>query len=339
MAALGAQAAAKNLIFLNESGLDPGIDHMSAMQIIDQIRKDGGEITSFKSFCGGLVAPESDNNPWGYKFTWNPRNVILAGQGTVKYLLEGRYKYLPYHRLFGSSENVDVDGYGHFDAYANRDSLSYRSVYGLENIPTILRGTLRKHGFCNAWNVLVQLGITDDSYLIENVKDLTYAEFISGYLPQKSEHTSLAVHLNNALHQIADSETIRKIKWLGLFDETPIGLDKPSSPAQILQHLLEQKWKLEAGDKDMVVMQHQFEYVLDGKHHKLHSSLVSIGQDETYTAMANTVGLPLGIAAKLILQGKISQRGVLVPVTPEFYEPILAELATFGLTFTEKHIA
>lgn len=338
MRALNDQVKAKGLLFLNECGLDPGIDHLSAMQIINEIRAKGGELTSFKSYCGGLVAPESDNNPWGYKFTWNPRNVVLAGQGTVKYLSDNRYKYLPYHRLFESADTIEVEGYGQFGAYANRDSLSYRSVYGLEQIPTILRGTLRKAGFCHAWNVLVRLGITDDSYLIDNVDTMTYAEFVMSFLPPKSTHTPLSVHLSNILHQVADSEAIRKIKWLGLFEETPIGLTEPSSPAQILQHLLEQKWKLESGDKDMVVMQHQFEYKFAGETKHLHSSMVAIGEDETYTAMANTVGLPLGIAAKLVLQQKIQERGVVVPVSKEFYEPILSELASMGIVFSEKEV-
>ncbi|SFC60280.1 saccharopine dehydrogenase (NADP+, L-glutamate forming) [Flexibacter flexilis DSM 6793] len=333
-----AEAKAKNLVFLNECGLDPGIDHMSAMQVIDEIHAKGGKMLSFKSYCGGLVAPESDNNPWGYKFSWNPRNVILAGQGTVKYLIDNQYKYLPYHRLFAETECVEIEGFGKFDAYANRDSLSYRQVYGLDNIPTILRGTLRKAGYCEAWNIFVQLGITDDSYLIENIAEMTYADFIMSFLPKKNPQTPLTMHLASVFQCISSAEIIRKIKWTGILDETPIGLTQPATPAQVLQHLLEQKWKLEAGDKDMIVMQHQFEYEQNGQTKQIHSSLVTIGQDETYTAMADTVGLPLGIAAKLILQDKIKARGVLVPVSQEFYKPILAELASMGIVFQEKEI-
>lgn len=333
MLALNAAAKEQEVIFLNECGLDPGIDHMSAMQLMDQIRQEGGRITSFKSFCGGLIAPESDDNPWGYKFTWNPRNVVLAGQGTVKYILQGEYKYMPYHKLFANTESVHIPGYGSFDAYANRDSLSYREVYGLENIPTIIRGTLRKAGYCSAWNVLVQLGLTDDTYTLENSANMTYREFISAYLP--------FVNNKSVLHNLAaftglseNAEELQKIKWLGLLEDEKIGLAE-ATPAQILQHLLEQKWKLQPEDKDMIVMQHQIQYELAGEQHQQIASMVVLGDDAIRTGMAKTVGLPLGIAAKLTLQDKISRRGVLIPVYPEIYNPVLAELEELGISFSE----
>jgi saccharopine dehydrogenase-like NADP-dependent oxidoreductase len=169
---------------MNEIGLDPGIDHMSAMKIIDDIREQGGKIILFESFCGGLVAPESDNNLWNYKFTWNPRNVVLAGQGgTAKFLHEGNYKYIPYNMLFRRTEFMEVEGYGRFEGYANRDSLKYRSVYGLEDAKTLYRGTLRRVGFSKAWNIFVQLGMTDDSYIMEDSENMSYRDFINAFLP------------------------------------------------------------------------------------------------------------------------------------------------------------
>lgn len=335
MRALDAEAKKKNIILLNEIGLDPGIDHMSAMQIIDRIKKSGGEISAFYSYCGGLVAPESDNNPWGYKFSWNPRNVILAGQGTAQFIENGFYKYLPYSRLFSEAKTIHVDGWGDFDAYANRDSLSYRAVYGLENIPTMLRGTLRKPGYCKAWNAFVQLGWTDDTWKIHNANELSWNALIEAFLPagKGTAKAKLAEFLGEDL----SSDVMQKLGWLGIFSDEKINL-KEASPAQILQELLERKWKLEPGDKDMVVMQHQFEYKLDEKQHTVISSFVTKGDDEIHTAMAKTVGLPAAIAVKNILSGEIKRTGVCVPVTEDIYNPVLEELKSFGISFEEKEM-
>ncbi|MFN7012843.1 MAG: saccharopine dehydrogenase C-terminal domain-containing protein [Bacteroidia bacterium] len=217
MAALNSEAQKAGIVLLNEMGLDPGIDHMSAMQIIDKLKADGAEITSFKSYCGGLVAPESNDNPWGYKFSWNPRNVILAGQGTAMYIENNKYKYIPYNRLFTQTETIQVDGYGNFDGYANRDSLSYRSAYGLENIPTMLRGTLRMPGYCSAWNVFVKLGWTDDTYKIENSHKMTFAQLMEAFLPESNQN--LKKRLANFMNLSEDSEEIKKIEWLEIFTD------------------------------------------------------------------------------------------------------------------------
>jgi saccharopine dehydrogenase (NADP+, L-glutamate forming) len=321
---------------MNELGLDPGIDHLSAMKIIHHLQQQGATITSFKSYTGGLVAPEYDNNPWNYKFTWNPRNVVLAGQGVAKYIVNNNYKYVPYHRLFTDIQTISVKGYGNFDGYPNRDSLSYRKVYGLENIPTMLRGTLRKEGFCEAWNVFVQLGITDDSYQLEHSQQMTYRQFIDAYLPANNS-LSVEEKLKNVIGH--DKKAIfDKIVWLGLLTDTPIPLQN-ASPAQILQHVLEQKWALGQADKDMIVMQHIFEYELKGKKHELYSSLVVKGDNIHSTAMAKTVGLPLAIGAKLYLEGKLDGlSGVHIPIMPMIYEPILEELASIGIIFQEQVI-
>lgn len=334
MAALDSEAQKAGIVLLNEMGLDPGIDHMSAMQIIDRLKAEGAEITSFKSYCGGLVAPESNDNPWGYKFSWNPRNVILAGQGTAMYIENGKYKYIPYNRLFTQTETIKVEGYGNFEGYANRDSLSYRSAYGLENIATMLRGTLRMPGYCSAWNVFVKLGWTDDSYKIENSHKMTYAQLLDAFLPASEK--PLKNRLAEFMNLSEDSEEIKKIEWLDIFSNKKI-ISENATPAQILQELLEEKWQLKKDDKDMIVMQHLFEYEKQGKKHYITSSLVAKGDDQTYTAMAKTVGLPAAIAVKMILSNQIQLKGVKIPTEKNIYEPILKELKSFGINFIEKH--
>lgn len=335
MKELDGKAKAADIILMNEIGLDPGIDHASAMKVIDHIHEQGGELTSFKSYCGGLVAPESNDNPWGYKFSWNPRNVVLAGQGTAQFIEEGNYKYIPYNRLFTQIETIEVDGLGKFDAYANRDSLSYRKFYNIEKIPTMLRGTLRMPGYCKAWNVFVKLGMTDDSYNIEASDTMTYKQLLNAFLPKGNQPVKekLMAFMGNEI----DAESIAKIEWLGIFDDKKIKLAN-ATPAQILQDLLEEKWLLKEHDKDMIVMQHQFEFELNGKNKKIVSSLVVKGDDQTYTAMSKTVGLPLAITSKLILQGKIKSRGVVIPTGKEVYMPVLEELESLGVKFEEKEL-
>ncbi len=321
---------------LNECGLDPGIDHMSAMRIIDKVKAQGEEIVSFKSYCGGLVAPESNDNPWGYKFSWNPRNVILAGQGTAKFIENGKYRYLPYSRLFSEIERIQVEGCGTFDGYANRDSLSYRPLYHLEKIPTMLRGTLRQSGYCKAWNILVQLGLTDDTYSIDNLSNLTYAQLVEALLPVHKKNGSLKSRLASFMNVNENSEEIKLVEWTGVLENTPINLER-ATPAQALQQLLEEKWKLKPEDKDMIVMQHIFEIRnRNSEVRTINSELTVKGENAVYTAMAKTVGLPLAIASKLILNGDIKSRGVLVPVTKEIYEPVLNELEKFNIKFSER---
>ena len=332
MAALDKDVKANDLIFLNECGLDPGIDHMSAMEIIRKLKDKGAEIYSFKSYTGGLVAPESNNNPWGYKFTWNPRNVILAGQSTATFLSEGKYKYTPYNRLFSNALQCDIPGGGKFDGYPNRDSLSYRKPYGLENIETMIRGTFRYPGYCQSWQILANLGMCDDTWKIADSKGISYAQFTEAFLP--SGNKSVLEKLCDFAGCMADDEKINRIIWTGLLSDQKISLDN-ASPAMILQSLLEDKWKLEEGDKDMIVMYHQFRYRLDGKKTELTSSLIVKGEDMARTAMAATVGLPLALAAENILNGKITQRGVHMPIIAEIYEPILRGLEELGIRFVE----
>ena len=334
MKSFNEEASAKNLIFFNECGVDPGIDHMSAMKVIDEIRDKGGRIIGFESNCGGLVAPEFDNNPWNYKFTWNARNVILAGQAGARFLHNGKYKYIPYTRLYERIDNTSVLNFGNFEIYANRDSLSYKEVYGLENVETIVRGTMRRPGYCAAWNCFVQLGVCDDTYELEHPEKLTYRSFIESFLP---ENPGLSVEDNfcQYLKLNRNGEIFKKMEWLGLFTETPVGAGF-KTPAQILQSIIEPKWQLNKNDLDLLVMQHTFDYELNGKKYRRVSSMGIIGTDKVHTAMAITVGMPLALAIELFLTGKIHGKGVQIPVKPEYYNPILEGLKPFGVEFFEE---
>ena len=328
------QAKEKGILLLNEIGLDPGIDHMSAMRVIDAVKESGGELSAFHSYTGGLVAPKYDNNPWNYKFTWNPRNVVLAGQGGAVYIYKDMYKHIPYHRLFMRTNRINIDGYGEFEVYPNRDSLKYRGAYGLDNIPTMYRGTIRRPGFCRTWNLLVQLGLTDDSFKMEKSEELSNRDFVNTFLKydrNKTVEQKVAEYLNVD----PDSHDMYKLRWLGLFDNKKMGL-KDVSPAQFLQKILEEKWQLDPDDKDMIVMQHKFVFSRNGDERQILSTMVVEGKDNVHTAMAQTVGLPVGIAVKRILNGDIVATGIQIPTSKIIYEPILKELETYGIRFTEK---
>ena len=336
MKALDAEAKAKKLIFLNEIGLDPGVDHMSAMQVIDRIRAAGGKMLLFESFTGGLMAPESDTNLWNYKFTWNPRNVVLAGQGgAAKFLQEGRFKYIPYHRLFRRTEFLEVDGYGRFEAYANRDSLKYQNAYGLENIETLYRGTIRRVGFSRAWQIFVLLGMTDDSYTIADSENMSYRGFVNSFLPY-SPTDSVELKLRYQLKIDQDDIVWEKLEELDIFNDDKKVELKNATPAQILQKILLDSWSLSPQDKDMIVMYHKFGYELNGNKHQIDATMVCTGDDQTYTAMAKTVGLPVAIATLAILNNEIQSYGVQIPTKKEFYTPVLNELKDFGVIFYEN---
>lgn len=338
MQALDADVKANNLVFMNEIGLDPGIDHMSAMKVIHEIEDKGGKMILFESFCGGLVAPESDNNLWNYKFTWAPRNVVLAGQGgAAKFIQEGKYKYIPYHKLFRRTEFLHVEGYGKFEGYANRDSLKYRSVYGLDDALTLYRGTIRRVGFSKAWNMFVQLGMTDDTYVLDDSENLSYRDFINLFLPYSpTDSVEIKTRLQLGIEQ--DDIMWDKLLELDLFNPNKkVGL-KNATPAQILERILNDSWTLQEQDKDMIVMYHKFGYEINGERQQIDSKMVCIGDDQTYTAMAKTVGLPVAMAAIQILNGKITTPGVQLPIKREVYEPILKELEEFGVIFNETQM-
>ncbi len=326
-------ATANGVLLLNECGLDPGIDHMSAMEIFHRLKDMGAELISFKSYTGGLIAPESNDNSWGYKFTWNPRNVILAGQGTAKYIENGKYHYIPYSRLFRQLESIEIVNTGRFEGYANRDSLAYRKHYQIENIPTLLRGTLRQEGFCNAWNAFVQLGVTDDNCVIENSETLTYKDVVESFLPP-GPNLTVEKRLAGFLGWKENCKEMEMLQSTGIFEAIPTGV-KNGTAAMILQNLLEKKWVLKEGDKDMIVMVHLVEYMLGGSKHKLTSSMVVKGDDQIQTAMAKTVGFPLGIVARHLLKNQIKLKGVHLPIHPDIYNPVLKELLEMNISFTE----
>lgn len=319
-----------------ELGLDPGLDHMSAMKVLDRLKEEGNELTAFETFTGGLLTEDKEDNPWKYKFTWNPRNVVLAGQGYVKFIQKGRYKYIPYHQLFQRTEVIHIPDHGYFEGYANRDSLKYLDAYKLRGINTLYRGTLRRLGYCKAWDIFVQLGATDDTYELEKVNEMTHRQFINLFLqynPGDSVELKLAYYLNVGI----ESEEMYKLKWLNLFSDELVGLDQ-GTPAQILEHILKKKWTLNEDDRDLIIMWHKFDYLENGKPKQIQTHMVVEGENQINTAMSKTVGLPLAIAAKHVLSGKINRPGVHVPTNKDIYEPILEELDKMGFGFKEVEV-
>lgn len=315
---LSKQVEEKNLLFLYEMGLDPGIDHMSAMHIIDEIKNKGGKITSFKSHCGGLVTPESIDNPWFYKLTWNPRNIVLAGKSGAIYLEDGLVKKINYENLFDEANKIQLPTGENYGYYANRDSLSYTPIYGLEDIPNFIRTTLRFPPFIRGWKNIIDLKLTDEEKIYET-DGLTLANFFK-------------LHFNKHELEVKSDE---QLEYFGLNDsETHINKGLCSA-VDVLQFIMELKLSLNQNDKDMIIMFHEFEFELDGKKHQLKSSLKVIGENSSSTAMAKTVGLPLGIAAELILDEKITIKGLLIPTAPEIYKPVLKELENHHIIFEE----
>lgn len=327
----------KGLIFLNEIGLDPGIDHMSAKKIIDRIQADNKEIISFKSFTGGLIAPTSDNNLWNYKFTWNPRNVVKAGQGSpAKFIEKGKYKYVPYYRLFDNTETINIDKIGEFEVYPNRDSLKYRKLYNLDDIQTMKRGTIRKIGFSKSWNMLIRLGLTDDSYRINNSKNMSIREFTNSFLPY-DPNKSIEKKVQKELKMKSFNEEMKKLKAINLFDDKKKIRTDNGTPAEILEEILRDTWKLEKNDRDMIIMYHEFKYRNGNKIKKTTSTMVCIGDNKKFTAMSKTVGLPLAIASILILNKQIKIKGVIRPIHQQIYDPVLEKLDRFDINFKESN--
>jgi saccharopine dehydrogenase (NADP+, L-glutamate forming) len=313
---LAPQILRNNLLFLCEMGLDPGIDHMSAVKLIQACKARGWEIQSFKSHTGGLVAPESDNNPWHYKISWNPRNVVLAGVAGAIYKEKGMVKKLDYEAVFESCDSVEVENLGSFASYPNRNSLTYCSLYGLDDTPTFIRTTLRRPGFCINWSAVVKAGLTDDRKPLPN-PGITFKEW------------------SMPLWNFISPDHAGPYEFLGLFQELPVPHTARTS-ADVLQYLLETRLAMRPEDKDMIVMQHELECLAGSEKHSVTSRLVVTGEDPFRTAMAKTVGLPLGIAARLLMQGKLVLRGLRIPVVAEIYDPVLEELKAHGIGFTEK---
>lgn len=318
-----ADAKKLGLTMLCEMGLDPGIDHMSAMEMIDGIHAKGGKITGFRSHCGGLISPESDNNPWHYKISWNPRNIVMAGSDGARYLENGKEIFVPYHGLFNPGQVVSVPAHGDWCWYANRDSIAYIKTYGLNDVTDFVRTTLRHPDFCKGWKAVVDLGLTDPMREIDTT-GMTTRSFFDMHL-QAQPSVKLDTVLLKQQFSFLGSESDEHL---------PPGVH---NPVDIMQTLLEKKLALSPEDKDMIVMLHELRYVLDGETYETNAYLVVKGEDQQRTAMAKTVGLPLALAALAILNGRLHRPGVSIPVSPDIYAQILPALEQCGIGFTYTH--
>lgn len=326
MRSIAEEIESKQLLFLCEMGLDPGIDHMSAMAIIDKIHEKGGKITSFKSHCGGLVAPESDDNPWHYKISWNPKNIILAGKAGAIYLEDGATVTKNYTGIFDQTPMVNLPGIGHLAYYPNRNSLSYIDTYHLHGVQDFVRTTLRYPAFCTGWNAIVQLHLTDET-VINLAPNTTVQNWFETHIQQNG--------LEQILIKFTQDPVIKnQLEFIGLYDSTIIPTQFNTN-ASILQWLLEIKWKLKTTDKDLVVMLHEIEYSIGTRQFKLDSSMVLTGKDAINTAMATTVGLPLAMGVCAYLKGEIQMTGLHIPIDARIYQPILKSLAEEGIVFEE----
>jgi len=334
---LEAEIRSKELFFLCEMGLDPGIDHMSAMQLFDGIKAKGGTINSFKSHCGGLVAPESDDNPWHYKISWNPRNIIMAGQAGAAYKENNEIIRKEYAEVFEKCPLLLMNDLPALAWYPNRDSLSYIPLYHLQEAQTFIRTTLRYAPFCKGWDVIVDLGLTNENDAAEIVQHDTFHDWFAAKLSKiENRDISLRMYLELYVTEAAHDDILEQFDFLELNSDEPLPTHAKSS-ADILQYRVENKLALHPTDKDMIVMLHEIEYSIDGIKSTIESSLVVKGENSLYTAMAKTVGLPLGIAAKLILEEKIKLKGLHIPTSKEIYEPVLEELKKNAVEFTEIH--
>ena len=326
MRSIAAEIESKQLLFLCEMGLDPGIDHMSAMAIIDKIHEKGGKITSFKSHCGGLVAPESDDNPWHYKISWNPKNIILAGKAGAIYLEDGATVTKNYTGIFDQTPMVNLPGIGHLAYYPNRNSLSYIDTYHLHGVQDFVRTTLRYPAFCTGWNAIVQLHLTDET-VINLAPNTTVQNWFETHIQQNG--------LEQILIKFTQDPAIKnQLEFIGLYESTIIPTQFNTN-ASILQWLLEIKWKLKTTDKDLVVMLHEIEYSIGTRQFKLDSSMVLTGKDAINTAMATTVGLPLAMGVCAYLKGEIQMTGLHIPIDARIYQPILKSLSEEGIVFEE----
>ena len=331
MRALDERAREAGILLLNEIGLDPGIDHMSAMKIIHAAQREGGRVVSFKSYCGGLPAPEADTNPWGYKFSWSPRAVIMASRNAARYLESGREVNVPGEELFADCRAVDVPGAGEFERYPNRDSLPYIETYGLKYVETMFRGTLRNAGWCKTWLTLSRLGFLDDAP--QRCAGLTYREFSARVLGVDAADVESAFAARAGVPE--DSQVVGRLEWLGFFSDEPVP-PAEAAPMDVLGARLAEKCRYGEGERDMIVLHHEFDVDYGGRGERVTSTLVDFGVPGGDSAMARTVSLPAAIATRLILEGKITLTGVQIPVVPEIYEPVLAELERFGITCVER---
>ena len=339
MRGLDDAARRADVLLLNEIGVDPGIDHMSAMRIIHDVARRGGRVVSFKSYCGGLPAPEANDNPWGYKFSWSPRGVCTAGRNAACYRENGKLVEIPGPELFGCHHPVPVEGVpGHaeLEGYPNRDSLIYVDLYGLEGIETMFRGTLRYPGWCACLKKVVELGLLDETQATYAV-GTTFAQWIAGFIGSKSTG-SLRARVAEFLKLESSSNVLERWEWLGLFSNDPLpNAGQPTTALDVLAARMEARMAYKPGERDMLVLMHRFVARLPGRpDEKISSTLIDFGIPDGDSSMARTVSLPAAIATKLILTGAIRDVGVHVPVQPAIYNPVLDELATMNIRCAEK---
>ncbi len=335
MKKLDAKAKDAGILILNEIGLDPGIDHMSAMKIIHEVQNKGGRIASFYSYCGGLPAPEANTNPWGYKFSWSPRGVVMAGKNAARYLKEKKVVNIPSEDLFAHFWGTDIEGLPKLEAYPNRDSVPYIELYGISDADSMYRGTLRYPNWCQTMKKVVELGFLEEKE--QDVKGLTYADFLTKLI-RKEKTTDLKKDLAAHLKIDENSEPIKRFEWLGLLSDEALAYQK-ISPLDILANRLLDKLQYEEGERDMIVLHHDFIAEYPKEKEKITSTLIDFGIPHGDSAMSRTVGLPAAIGASLILQDKIKASGVHIPVSPVIYEPTLKELERQGIICKEKSVA
>jgi saccharopine dehydrogenase-like NADP-dependent oxidoreductase len=332
MRALDGAAKEAGVLLLNELGVDPGIDHMSAMKIIHAVEREGGKVVSFRSYCGGLPAPEANTNPWGYKFSWAPRGVVLAARNNAKFLWDGKVVDVPTERLFLETHILNVEGIGDLECYPNRDSMGYIELYGLKDIQTMFRGTLRNLGWCSLWTKIKALNLLDLEEFETN--GMTYKAFmakLAGCQPSDNVKAKTAAFLDLPV----DAPEVQKLEWVGLFEDKPIPNAKICA-LDVLADLLLIKLAYAPRERDLIVLHHEFVAEYPGRRERITSSLVDFGIPGGDTSMARTVSLPAAIGTAMILDGKITVKGVHLPTLPEFYEPILAELETMDIVCKEK---
>ncbi|MCK4358396.1 MAG: saccharopine dehydrogenase NADP-binding domain-containing protein [Candidatus Cloacimonetes bacterium] len=335
MNALDSEAKAAGILLLNEIGVDPGIDHMSAMRVIDNVKNNGGRIISFKSYCGGLPAPEANTNPWGYKFSWSPRGVVMAGKNPAKYIMDKKIVDVPGPELFATNWKVDIPNFGELEAYPNRNSVPYKELYHIENTDTMFRGTLRYPGWCATMKKIVDLGFLDDE-IVYDIKNLTYAEFIKNFVTD-SRYDNLKKDLAAQWGLNVSSDPIYRVEWLGLLGNEKIGLEKGTA-MDIFCKILLDKLKYEPEERDLLVLHHEFIAEYPDKKQSITSTMIDYGIPGGDSSMSRTVGLPAAIAVKLILNGVIKETGVHIPVRPDIYEPILEELKNQNITCKEMYL-
>jgi saccharopine dehydrogenase (NADP+, L-glutamate forming) len=333
MKQLEGKAQEAGILILNELGLDPGIDHMSAMKIIHEEQEKGGVIEGFFSYCGGLPAPDANTNPFGYKFSWNPRGVAMAGKNNGRYLKDGKEVNIPGTELFAHFSTINIEGLGDFEAYTNRDAIPYIETYSIPETRSMFRGTLRYPGWCNTWKKMVDMGLLDEA-VKKDTAGVTYRAFLNGLI-QGGENVERALQEKYGIDK--SSDIFHRLQWLGLLDDTPVGLEEASA-MEILVSLLLEKLQYEEGERDMIILRHEFffDYPEEKRRDKIVSMLVDYGIPGGDTAMARTVSLPAAIGTKLILEGKIPEKGVRIPVDPEIYNPVLEDLEKMGISFKES---